>query len=357
MEFGTREILILLGILVILAILLDGIRRVRRARYGKLRIARRRQPIFDDQDINEYGSELPSGGARVVQVRDEESTEKLSEQIRRQTELTGAKVTTAYRMKPQRQVSPGPQPTDEPSGDRAPRFESPETGGAGDSAEEITEESTGESTAETTGEGGENIASRAEPTFDMPGTDSKAGNTSPRPEKPAAAPEPRREPPRGGATSGKPEKKAAAAEPEEMDVLVLHVMARKGERFDGEPLLQQLLDNGLRYGSMKIFHRHANPDGSGPILFSAANSVNPGTFDLNAMTEFSTPGITFFMTLNGLESPMEAFDELLDVVYTLARELDGEVKDETRSAMTRQTIEHYRQRIIEHTRRSFTLSH
>ena len=39
MEFGTREILIILGILVLLAILLDGVRRVGKSRRGKLKVA------------------------------------------------------------------------------------------------------------------------------------------------------------------------------------------------------------------------------------------------------------------------------------------------------------------------------
>ena len=38
----------------------------------------------------------------------------------------------------------------------------------------------------------------------------------------------------------------------------------------------------------------------------------------------------------------------------LAQELNGELKDEQRSVMTAQTIEHYRQRIIDFERRALT---
>ncbi len=100
MEFGTREILIAIGILVILAILLDGVRRVRGGQHGKLRSRKRKQPIFEDLDLDPYGSELPGGGARVVSVRDKESAEQLGETIKRSARLANNRVTTVFREKP-----------------------------------------------------------------------------------------------------------------------------------------------------------------------------------------------------------------------------------------------------------------
>ncbi len=65
MEFGAREMMIALGALVVLAIMLDVVRRVRNSRYEKIHMPRRKQPIFDENDdLDEYGSELPSGGAK-----------------------------------------------------------------------------------------------------------------------------------------------------------------------------------------------------------------------------------------------------------------------------------------------------
>jgi cell division protein ZipA len=133
------------------------------------------------------------------------------------------------------------------------------------------------------------------------------------------------------------------AEPEE--VLIINVMAHKGEMFNGGELLDIILKCGMRYGNMDIFHRHSDTKGEGALLFSMANMVKPGTFDLDAMDEFETPGVSLFMTLPINADSMQSFDLMADTARAIAETLDGELKDEQRSVMTRQTLEHCRQRI------------
>lgn len=136
------------------------------------------------------------------------------------------------------------------------------------------------------------------------------------------------------------------------DVLVIHVKAPKGEFFYGNDLLEAILDNGLRFGSMDIFHRHAGEDGEGPILFSMANMVKPGIFDLHTFEQFTTVGVSFFLTLPvATGKHMEALDILLATAKSMASILGGELNDEHRSVLTRQTIEHYRERIRDFSRR------
>ncbi len=138
-------------------------------------------------------------------------------------------------------------------------------------------------------------------------------------------------------------------EPDE--VLIMNLMAPAGQQFDGGELLQALLDEGLRFGSMNIFHHHKHADGSGPVQFSLANMVVPGTFDLSAMASFSTPGVSMFLGLPNEDESLAAFDSMASTAKALAERLGGELKDENRSNMTRQTIEHSRQRVIEFERK------
>ncbi|MGH1485975.1 MAG: cell division protein ZipA [Cellvibrionaceae bacterium] len=148
------------------------------------------------------------------------------------------------------------------------------------------------------------------------------------------------------------EQKNNQKEKELQDVLVIHVKAAKDEYFYGSDLLDLILENGMRYGEMNIFHRHADEDGEGPILFSMANMVKPGIFDLHTFEEFSTVGLSFFLPLpTELNNNMEAFDVMLATAKDIADKLSGELNDEQRSVLTGQTIEHYRERIRDFTRR------
>lgn len=129
------------------------------------------------------------------------------------------------------------------------------------------------------------------------------------------------------------------------EVIVINVMAPQGQPFEGAQLLQILLRQGMRLGQMSIFHRHADNNGSGPVMFSMANMVKPGTFDMANMENFTTPGVSLFTQLPSRLRHMHNFEVMLETAQCLRDELNGELKDENRSVLTRQTIEHYRQRI------------
>jgi cell division protein ZipA len=140
--------------------------------------------------------------------------------------------------------------------------------------------------------------------------------------------------------------------PKPQEVLVISVVARDPHGFRGQALLQSILESGLRFGDMDIFHRHESMAGNGEVLFSMANGVKPGTFDLDNIDTFTTRAVSFFLGLPGPRHPKQAFDLMVAAARKLSHELDGELKDEQRSVMTAQTIEHYRQRIVEFERRA-----
>ncbi|MBX9756592.1 MAG: cell division protein ZipA [Pseudomonadaceae bacterium] len=135
------------------------------------------------------------------------------------------------------------------------------------------------------------------------------------------------------------------------EVLVISVVAREGEGFNGPALLQNILESGLRFGEMDIFHRHESMAGNGEVLFSMANGVKPGTFDLDDIDHFTTRAVSFFLGMPGPRHPRQAFDVMVAAARKLASELNGELKDDQRNTMTAQTIEHYRQRIVEFERK------
>jgi len=132
-------------------------------------------------------------------------------------------------------------------------------------------------------------------------------------------------------------------EPEE--VIVINVMAKQGELFAGSDLLPILMQHGMRLGKMSIFHKHADSSDNGPVVFSMANMVKPGTFDVTQMEEFSTPGVSFFLQLPNAFGNMKSFEQMLSAADSIKESLNGDLKDEHRSVITRQTIEHCRQRI------------
>jgi cell division protein ZipA len=99
---------------------------------------------------------------------------------------------------------------------------------------------------------------------------------------------------------------------------------------------------GLVFGHRNIFHRmvDGHPE-QGPI-FSVANLVKPGWFDLRAIKELSTPGISFFMTLPGPLPALDAWDTLLPTAQRMAELLDGVLLDEERNALGRQRVANIR---------------
>ena len=141
------------------------------------------------------------------------------------------------------------------------------------------------------------------------------------------------------------EQKAHSDEFEHSEVLVLNVVAKDDRVFAGDDLLQVLITSGLKFGDMNIFHKRNSKEHQSAIIFSVANMLNPGTFDLNNMDEFTTLGISFFLALPTPINNLDAFEQMLGVAQEISDRLGGDFKDDQRNVMTGQTIEHYRQRI------------
>jgi len=150
--------------------------------------------------------------------------------------------------------------------------------------------------------------------------------------------------------SDEDEAAAQAAPAVPSKIVLINVKAREGY-FSGRDVLEVAMATGLEHGEMGIFHRVnlTTASNKGAPLYSMASMVEPGTFprEQDAIEEFSTPGLALFLQLPSPGDDLALFNEMLATAQQLAEQLGGELQDETHSVLTRQTIEHLREEIIE----------
>ena len=128
-------------------------------------------------------------------------------------------------------------------------------------------------------------------------------------------------------------------------IMVLNVMAKQGQRFHGLDILNAMRDLEFEFGDMNLFHFHVDQASKHRPLCSIANTVEPGTFDIEHMAEMETPGLSMFMQLPGPMEDRSAFERMLQLARALAEQLEGDLCDESRSILTLQTISHMKDRI------------
>ena len=148
-----------------------------------------------------------------------------------------------------------------------------------------------------------------------------------------------------GKQEGRPKISNKPRIPDPLEVLVMSVMSPSGSEFEGRYLVQTIERAGFRYGEMGIFHLYDGIEEDTNLICSAANALNPGTFDLDHLSEFSTIGVSFFLALPTSLNNLQAFEKMLNAAQQISNDLGGELKDDQRNVLTSQTIEHYRQRI------------
>jgi len=362
-----KDWIIIVGTLLILAIIIDGIRRKRRDRYGKIRMSsnmKRRpkelpsepEPVASPTNI----SELPNGGARVIGHRD--PSEIVNGLLKRPSIKERKQAAEAAR-KPVREPEQTRLNLDEsvpmlmesvevPKGEFSERIE-PHF--SSDSlADELDNDETNYHTHKQNSESEyfeeeydrENL--NQEPFDDD--IDEEVLDEEPLEEDFFDEDDVEED------EIDQESEESTQNENQEPDqVYVIHVMAPRDQMLKGAELLDTILQCGMRYGSMDIFHRYADSKGAGAHLFSMANMVKPGTFDLDAMDVFETPGVSFFMMLPISVDSIQTFDLMVDTARTVAGTLGGELKDDQRSVMTKQTLEHCREQIRDYERQRLFL--
>ncbi len=120
--------------------------------------------------------------------------------------------------------------------------------------------------------------------------------------------------------------------------------------FYGDDILCVAQDVGMDLGEMDIFHHYGDEQEKRQAVYSMASMVEPGVFPVDNMDSFSTPGLAIFASLPGPKDGLSIFADMLYTAEQLANLLDGELRDETHSALSKQTISHIREEIQEHHR-------
>lgn len=131
------------------------------------------------------------------------------------------------------------------------------------------------------------------------------------------------------------------------DFFIFNVVSKEDSYLRGHQLLQFFLTSGFRYGEKEIFHRHLHSDGTGPILFSIANMMVPGTFNPPKMKQFHCQGVSFFLTAPNHDINIkEAFDMMLTAVQQMADEFDCLVLNADRKPLTVEQFREYNERLL-----------
>lgn len=122
-------------------------------------------------------------------------------------------------------------------------------------------------------------------------------------------------------------------------VFVINIMAREGKSIAGAELLQELSAFGFKFGAMNIFHRHVDAAGKGAVIFSLANMVKPGTFDIDTMEQFESPGVSLFMMFPCAGQASHNYGLMLSAAERIAEGVDGLLMDGSRHPLTEEAIE------------------
>ena len=128
-------------------------------------------------------------------------------------------------------------------------------------------------------------------------------------------------------------------------IVTLYIAAKAGQTLRGPDIVVAAEKTGLTYGHMNVFHRlvEGHPE-RGPV-FSVANIMKPGSFDMAEIQSLETPAIAFFLTLPTSINALDAWETMEPTAKRMAELLDGVVLDEQRNALGRQRVAHIREEL------------
>jgi cell division protein ZipA len=121
------------------------------------------------------------------------------------------------------------------------------------------------------------------------------------------------------------------------DLIVVRIQSARTSRFDGINLHKACLRAGLRRGESLMYQRFPLDEGVQP-LFSLVNGIEPGTFDEDAKS-IDTPVVFLFTELPKQTDPVFAVNELISGARSIARDIGGDVYDQNGVAISKEWID------------------
>lgn len=125
-------------------------------------------------------------------------------------------------------------------------------------------------------------------------------------------------------------------------IVTVYLAARAGEKLHGPDIVVAAEKAGLVYGHMGVYHRLIEQQPERGPVFSVANIVKPGNFEMGTIQELETPAIAFFLTLPAPVAALDAWEAMLPTAERMAELLGGLLLDEQRNNLGRQLIGHIR---------------
>ncbi|MEE2820818.1 MAG: cell division protein ZipA C-terminal FtsZ-binding domain-containing protein [Pseudomonadota bacterium] len=121
------------------------------------------------------------------------------------------------------------------------------------------------------------------------------------------------------------------------DLVVVRIQSARTPRFEGMNLHKACLRAGLRRTESMMYQRFPLDDAEHP-LFSLVNGIEPGTFDDDAQS-IDTPVIFLFTELPKQADPVFAVNELISGARSIARDVGGDVFDQQGIPISKEWID------------------
>ncbi|MBM4228340.1 MAG: cell division protein ZipA [Gammaproteobacteria bacterium] len=136
---------------------------------------------------------------------------------------------------------------------------------------------------------------------------------------------------------------AAPAPPPAPAILALYLRPRFGPAFVGPAIVRNVNAVGMRHGDLQIFHHF----GAGELrttkpLFSLANMLEPGHFDMKRIEAFQTPGVVMFLPLPAALDGAVAFELFLNTAQRLSEGLRAQLLSDPETLLESSAIERLR---------------